>query len=193
MKTSNFQFLVLVPHRDARLPLRAWSASLFAAGFPGAWSFPWLAPLALLNRPLSSEELKHLAHELRFVLNNEDGKFIAGLPSLCTLPTIIFDGGTTSIYGPILATKLGDTFFGLAADAVSSRISPLVLGSALVHENEIEKTLKPSSQVIALPQISFRAAALANMSYDSLLPDYLQNGYSFEWKLGPLHWLPKNI
>jgi hypothetical protein len=192
MKTSNFRFLVLVPHRDARLPLCAWSRSLFAAGFPGAWSFPWIAPLALLKRPLSAEELKRLAHALRRHCNNEGGKFIAGQPSLCAFPEKIIGSGDTFVLGPTLVTELGDDFYKQANDAISSHFSPLVLGSALILENESRTNLTPTPQA-ALPQISFRTAALANMSYKPLSECGIQSGYSFEWKIGKLHWLPKKI
>jgi hypothetical protein len=184
MKTSNFRLLVLVPHRDARLPLRAWSASLFATGFPGAWSFPWVAPIARLGRTLSSDELKTLAHALRRQLNSKGGKFIAGPPSLGVLC------GAASVYGPTLAAGLDDDFYQLAADAIDDRITPLVLGSALVRENETGPT---PAHPAAAPQISFRAAALANMSYGLLPEGDGQSGYSFEWQIGKLHWLPKNI
>jgi hypothetical protein len=190
MKTSNFRLLVLVPHRDARLPLRAWSASLFAAGYPGAWSFPWLAPLALLKRPLSAEELKRLAHALRRQLNSEGGKFIAKQSSLCALPAEFPEGRAAFVYGPTLDAGLGDDFYEPVADAISSRISPLVLGTALVRE--ADKVPSPTDPTSSTPQIAFRAAALANMSYIPLQSSGVQSGYSFEWKLGPLHWLPKN-
>jgi hypothetical protein len=189
MKTCNFRLLVLVPHRDARLPLRAWSASLFATGYPGAWSFPWLAPLTLLKRPLSAEELKRLAHALRWQLNSEGGKFIAKPPSMCALPAEFPEGRAAFVYGPTLDTVLGDDFFEPVADAVSSRISPLILGTALIQE--AEKGPVPINPASSPPQISFRAAALANMSYVPLKSGGVQSGYSFEWKLGPLHWLPK--
>jgi len=59
MKNNNsvsLQLLALVPHRDVRISLRAWSASLFSKGLCGAWSFPWVMPIAALKRPLSGVE-----------------------------------------------------------------------------------------------------------------------------------------
>ena len=172
-------FLVLVPHRDARLPLRAWSASLFAAGLPGAWSFPWVTPLALLRRPLSRDELKGIARALREYINLCGGKFIAG-PQVAVALHTGNNGINTSIFGPVLQTGLPDGFFEPAAGAVQNRFSPPVIGSALVKDTD--STTLPSP-----PEISFRAAALANMSFHPLSPD----GYSFEWKIGALYWLPK--
>jgi hypothetical protein len=55
----------LVPHRDSRRTFLKRSAELFASGWWGAWSFPHVAPLALLRSPLGEEELKALARNLR--------------------------------------------------------------------------------------------------------------------------------
>jgi hypothetical protein len=181
------QLLVLVPHRDARLPLRAWSASLFSAAVPGAWSFPWVAPLAQLSRPLSGDELKRLAHALRLHINGDGGKFIASSPSFSALPAAICGGKKASVFGPSLATDLTDDFFSPIADAVKSRILPLVVGSALARPEDELALANPTPA--PLP-ISFRAAALANMSYGPL-DDGGSNDYSFEWVIGALHWLPK--
>ena len=73
MKTENGRFsrhslpmlLALVPHRDARPPLRAWSRALLAAGLCGARSLPCAAPLAALSRAPSPAELKALARAVR--------------------------------------------------------------------------------------------------------------------------------
>jgi hypothetical protein len=192
MKTSNFRFLVLVPHRDTRLPLHALSASLFSAGFPGAYSFPWIVPLALLKRPLLAEELKTLAIALRLQLNSEGGKFIAGPPSLCSLAAEFLVDKSAFVYGPALAIRLSDNYYEPVAEAISNRFSPLVLGAALVRESESEKGASAILHAAAPPQISFRAAALANMSYGPLQSGN-ESGYSYEWKLGPFHWLPKKI
>ena len=194
MKTSQ-RLLVLVPHRDARLPLRAWSASLFAAGLPGAWSFPWVAPLACLKRPLSTAELKSLARVLRREViaqkdltrrHGEQGefKFLFSPCTLCSLCLCEMKGEKMSILGPSLSIELSDDFFMPAAEAVDCRISPLVLGAALAH-SPLPDGLPPP------PQVSFRAAALANMDCRFLPVDGREDGYFFEWEIGPLHWLPK--
>ena len=180
-------FLVLVPHRDVRVPLRAWSASLFAAGLPGAWSFPWVTPLALMRRPLSPHELKGLAHALRKHVNLCGGTFIAGPPA----PAAI--SAETSVFGPVLQIDLPDSLFEPVIDAVLNRISPLVIGAALIpipHSSFLIPHFPPP------PEISFRAAALANMSFRPLPQGADAGGtacYSFEWKIGALHWLPREI
>ena len=192
MKTTRrktMQFLALVPHRDTRLQLRAWSASLFGAGLDGAWSFPHVAPLAVLNRPLLRDELKSLARALREYINNtalngeiSGGKFIARPPA-----AIVSAGDSSikiSIFGTVLQPYICNDFFEPVAGAVLNLFSPPVIGSALVQADS-DITALP-----APPEISFRAAALANMSFCPI-PAERRSPYSFEWKIDALHWLPK--
>ena len=188
MKTSKQRFqrlLVLVPHRDVRRQLRSWSASLFAAGLYGAWSFPWVAPLAKLNRFLSAEELKRLARSLRQGVKNAGGKFLAGSSATATLAN-----ETLFVFGPALDIELPDSFFDDASEAVVSPILPLVLGSAVLFGTRDANNSPIPSPQSTLPKISFRAAALANMSYRVLTSG---NSLYFNWKIGPLHWLPKTL
>lgn len=166
--------LVLVPHRDARLPLKAWSNTLFKAGVQGAWSFPWVAPMAVLRRSLTINELKILAHALRYYLNTTDNKCIPGLPALSLLT------GNVSVYGPSLSINTGDDFLKPVADAVNRIVSPLVIGSALISDPLPDK-------LPAAAPLPFHAAALANMIYDIKDDNYI------EWTMGPLQWLPKKI
>jgi hypothetical protein len=176
------RLLALVPHRDARLPLREWSASLFAAGVPGAWSFPWVAPLALLKRPLSTEELKSLARALRQHINDKGGKFVIGPPIVSPLP-VYLNGETASVLGPALSTELPGDFFSAIDEAVIRRTAPLVIGSALISMPHAPLM----NDLPAPPQISFHAAALANMIYHETEDNF------FEWKIGPPQSLPKKL
>jgi hypothetical protein len=186
MKTSHFRLLVMVPHRDVRLPLRTWSAELFSAGVPGAWSFPWVVPLAQISRPLSPKELQTLARALRSRINREGGILTAGPPLKSGLPPE-FNGESIPVFGPSLPITLSDDFFEPVAGAVTRRITPMVLGAALLH-NPLPAALPEP------PHISFRAAALANMHCGFLpLGGGGKDGYSFKWKMGTLHWLPKTL
>jgi hypothetical protein len=168
---------VLVPHRDVRLPLREWSGALFAAGLCGAWSFPWVSPLALAAKPFSSDELKILAGNMRNLAESSGGKFISGNAAPVLLDKNI------SVFGPALNMALPGLFFPprLAAK-IKSRFSPLALGAALLHGEEPPPALPPP--------LSFRAAALANMVIRPLASGNAEDRYSFEWKIGPLRWLP---
>ena len=189
---TGFRLLVLVPHRDARLPLRAWSASLFANGLAGAWSFPWVAPLARLNRPLSTAELKSLAHSLRRLGTREwgvgsgenRGEVSPPLSGGDPRNAPVLRSPLTTVWRPSLHIELSDDFFMPAAKALDCRITPLVLGSALAQGPLPDGLSSP-------PQVSFRAAALANMDCRLQPLDGGEGGFFFEWEIGPLRWLPK--
>ena len=173
---DSLQLLALVPHRDVRIPLRAWSASLFSSGLCGAWSFPWVMPIAALKRPLSGAELKSRALMLRQTIELSGGKFTTGPSAIAAL-------SDNFVFGPSVNMGLSDGFFDFE-DALIRRISPLVIGAALCRDGSLPDVNPPC--------LSFRAAALANMrfrplpSHDGALDDF-----SFEWEIGKLHWLPK--
>jgi len=177
-RSDSLQLFVLVPHRDVRRSLRAWSASLFSAGVYGAWSFPWVIPIAALNRPLSSEELRNCSFMLRRTIDLSGGKITTGPSTVAAL----FDN---SVFGPAVNIKLSDSFFDFE-DAIIRRVSPLVIGAALCQ------AASPPDVNFPVPNLSFRAAALANMSFRPL-PSYngAHDNFSFEWEIGKLHWLPK--
>ncbi|MDR3145901.1 MAG: hypothetical protein LBU21_06460, partial [Treponema sp.] len=83
MKIRNspfLRFVVLIPHRDSQRALWEYRRRLFAAGLDGAWSFPALAPLALVSRPCDPGELKALARSLRDLTlsGGGDGRIDAG-------------------------------------------------------------------------------------------------------------------
>ena len=176
-RSDFLQLLALVPHRDVRRSLRAWSASLFSAGLRGAWSFPWVMPIAALNRPLSGEELKSRSLMLRRTPGLSDGKFTTGPLAAASL----FDN--VSVFGPAVNIGLSDSFFAFE-DAVIRRVSPLVIGAALYQTAPLPAVNCPA------PSLSFRAAALANMSFHPL--PSADDNFSFEWEISKLHWLPKH-
>ena len=192
------QFLVLVPHRDIRRLLRAWSASLFAAGLEGAWSFPWVAALAQLRRPLAAETLKHLARQLRHEVNLVGGKFFTnGFAQRHVEPVIRgaqdTEKNSTSaapheVFGHVLQIEPSDSFFELCGEEIIRPFAPVILGSAL-HSSSSSVPL--TIEATAPPEITFRVAALANMSFRPLNDG--QDGYSFEWRIGTLHWLPNAL
>ncbi|MDR0387296.1 MAG: hypothetical protein LBH57_04595, partial [Treponema sp.] len=85
---SLLRLAVLVPHRDSRRLAEACRPSLFAAGLTGAWSFPAVAPLARLSRPLTAAELKTLALSLRdaTLAGGRDGRIVTGAPAAVHCP-----------------------------------------------------------------------------------------------------------
>ena len=188
-KRPALKLLVLVPHPDIRLPLRAMSSASFAAGLHGAWSFPQVAPLALLRQPLSPAELKALAAALREHINNSGGKIICGPQTAAAIPVCPDRGKTLTIFGPSLQTKLPGSFFDHAVEAVTG-ILPLVIGSAVTQPADCVFFSNTERQEDIVGK-SFRAAALANMVFRPLSGCGGWDGYSFEWNIGKLYWLPK--
>jgi hypothetical protein len=170
---------VLIPHRDARKLARAWSSELFAAGLSGAWSFPWTVPLAVLQKPLSRGELKTLALKLRTLsLEQEQSGMIRAEAVTSELPFL----PGFSLYGPVLNLKIDFTFFEKSVTDKIIRLFPsLILASALVEDNT---GLMKTAAVSAPPALSFRAAAVANMSYK------VTDTAAFTWKIGQPAWLP---
>jgi hypothetical protein len=173
--------LALVPHRDARLPLRAWSADLFASGLPGAWSFPWLAPIAALRQPLAAAELKSLARLLREHIDENGGKFTAGRAACTALPV---SGRQVFVCGLELDAGIPGLFFEAISEMIGP-VKPSIIGAAITSSEQAFGT--------ACPQISFRAAALANMSYRIISLGENQEGCMCEWRIGELYWLPKKL
>jgi hypothetical protein len=191
------RLLVLVPHRDARLPLRVWSGALFAAGLEGAWSFPWVAPLAVIASPFSAAELRTLAHALREQIPAA-GKITTGPPAIAAISSDRAIG--PAVFGPVLDIELSDSIIPPgAAGKIMRRCSPPVLGAALIRRpadgkagggwGETRQEEPLLAAIPAPPALSFRAAALANMRC-RFLPPALPTGYSLEWEIGELRWLP---
>jgi len=180
--------LVLVPHRDTRLVLRKWSADLFRAGFCGAYSFPWVAPLALLSRPLGAEELKSSAGFMREEsMRANKGKIIATGLCSAAIPAphcARGEAADAAILGPCINVELPHSaFIESAGEKVISLFSPQIIGACLLlpgEDNLIESAALPPP-----PQLSFRAAALANMSWLTM-----RANDSYKWEIEKLSWLP---
>jgi hypothetical protein len=171
--------LVLVPHRDCNPALRDYSERLFGAGIDGAYSFPAVSPLALLSRALEKDQLKALAGELRARLGNV--KFQGGAPAVSrcvpSAPPEESSAPEFRLYGPALLLP------ALPVPGLLCRWEPPVLAAALLAPGDGQIPLSPP------PELSFRAAALANLV---LIPlDAGEPGYSWQWETGRLFWLPK--
>jgi hypothetical protein len=109
--------------------------------------------------------------------------------------------GQVSVFGPVLRIELPCEFWESCGDAILRPVSPVVLGSAVVKDTGNIASGGAAIDGICLddvpppPNISFRAAALANMDFRPCLPGTGSSGgwdgYSFEWRIGAPHWLPK--
>jgi hypothetical protein len=170
-------YLVLVPHRDIRLILKDYSLSLFKQGFYGAFHIPWIAPLAAISRPFNTDELKNCARIIKD--SSKSGKIYASKVSSVPFPV---NENNFSIYGPGLDINLPPGALGEAEKKVIRFFSPPVIGALLREEGETIALPPP-------PQVSFRAAAVANMYLFPLLTDGV---IGLRWKIGKLYWLPKN-
>jgi len=168
-------YLVLVPHRDIRLILKDYSLNLFKHGFYGAFHIPWIAPLAAISRPFNTDELKNCARILKTSLKG--GKFFTS--DAATVPFPLNEQGF-SIYGPKLDINLSPGALGEAEKKINCIFSPPVIG-ALLRDGKETVALPPP------PQVSFRAAAAANMY---LFPLFKNGVIGLKWKIGKLHWLP---
>jgi hypothetical protein len=187
--SGKIRLAALIPHRDSRRILRAYSGELFVRGFAGAWSFPWAAPLALLSRPLEGAELSLLAQSLRkkSLAAPGEGKF-GGLPLRFPLPGFPpFSKGKegfppgVSLWGPEIGLKLRAEDFGPSGTLALRRIFHRPLLACALLDAEEPSPPPP-------PAFSFASAAVANMSYSPL--DSGDAAYSFSWEIGELHWLP---
>jgi hypothetical protein len=194
MGSGTIHIAALIPHRDSRRILRAYSGELFARGFAGAWSFPWAVPLALLSRPLEGAELSLLARSLRkrILAAPGKGKFNTGNPLRSPLPGFpppigggLSQGegspGAFSLWGPEIGLGLRAEDFGPSGSLALRRIFHRPILACAVLEGEDPSPPPP-------PACSFGAAAVANMSYSPLGSG--DAAYSFAWEIGELHWLP---
>ncbi|MDR0403257.1 MAG: hypothetical protein LBH35_06675 [Treponema sp.] len=186
MKTDRagfFLFAVLVPHRNAVFVIEQFRQKLFAAGFDGAFSFPAAAPLALLSRPLAGAELKAAAADLRKLLGSGKITLAAAPKESPALAADSFSPEGPSFFGP----RLDMPFPALPASAVLARREKPVLAPAVLGRGGAERPC-PAAELPSPPELSFRAAALANLG---VYP--AGNGeadYSYTWEMGRLYWLP---
>jgi hypothetical protein len=179
----------LVPHRDARLAARAYSGALFSAGVLGAWSFPWVIPLAFIKKSFTRDELKKLAGDLRALSISGGGDGMIRADGEATIPFI----KGYDLYGLNMDPGFSPELFTPVKDNVISVFPRPVLGAALVHPPdagtpELRGRPRTFPPVPACPEISFRAAYAANIIYRPLSTG---EAYSFEWIIGRPAWLPR--
>ena len=176
------RFVILTPHRDALGGLDEFRAKLFAAGCPGAYSFPLASVLARVSRPFSREELRELGRNTRKLTKEQDGKIVSCGTAL-TAEAGPSPCGKWSFFGPHLALSAKDELFPQTAkDKILHSLLPPVLCAAIVGPAEKQPDMEA-------PPLSFRAASLANLAIRPLAGG--ESAYSFEWRIGPPVWLPR--
>jgi hypothetical protein len=184
------RFLVLIPQGNAA-PLKDRKRSLFAAGCPGAWSFPGLVPVALSARPFTRAELKSLALSLRYtsMADGRGGKIRLGEPRILDCP------GLPGIFGPALDLPAP----ALPPEGLLFPFPVLVLAAALADPEDRELLRRAGDILSRGEPFSFSAAAVANMVLEPLSAAGVRDGphkpgragdYSFIWKIGAPQWLP---
>jgi hypothetical protein len=189
-----FLFAALVPHRNAVFVIEKFRQQLFALGLDGAFSFPAAAPLALLSRPLLGTELRTAATELRKLLGER--KIVLSTPyrefppeaarpelpaaSLCTASP----PAGLSFFGPCLDMP----FPALPESAVLARWEKPILAPAVLGRGGAELVRGLADKLPSPPELSFRAAALANLAVYPAGNG--EAGYSYAWGLDRLYWLP---
>jgi hypothetical protein len=177
---SAFRLAALFPHEDAARPIRSYRSRLLAAGFLGSRSFPLCAPLAVLHRPLTREELALVADEVRASAKRSDerGRIVADAPT--RFPS---DALPAYLGLPLSVSALRC----LSPDAVLSICAtPALVLALLGDEGRIEAAL-PIAPAPVGPTV-FRAAYIANLVVfpaESGDPDF-----SFKWEIGEPRWLP---
>jgi hypothetical protein len=181
------RFAVLVPHRDIRPVLYSFRRRIFAAGVLGAYSFPPVVPLSLLERPLEDPELKALAMSLR-ALSLEAGSGVFSADAAGP-PLLISGPGGFNFWGfplNIPVPSLPGAPFPHAA----------ICAAAAGKDPGIEREFFLKTEVS--PLLRFRAAAAANLAVRFFpggghppdgenTPPYL----SSRWRIGEPHWLKK--
>jgi len=182
METKKKQhFLVLVPHRDARIQLQKQSELLIKNGLSNVYPFPHAAVLASLSKPLNDDELKKTAKTIRETIGKE--KIIIEEMTSIILP---MNNKKMELFGYKinLINVLEDN-----SKKINKKYSSIIIGSFL-----IDRDLEQQTRLTAHEQsgecesrISFRAAAIANMYWK---PVKINGETCYKWKIGKLFWLP---
>ena len=179
------KILVLVPHPELRGKMHRYCAELFGAGLPGAWAFPPVAPLALLSQAVEPGELKRCAALLRSHNRGKgDYKIRGGAPECAAFPL-----HGLSVFGPRLGIAIPEAMVSAIGDKAQHWFSPVVLAAAITGATD---AISEAVYAVNPPELIFRAAALAIMSYTPLPCPAPHSGseFSYSWKIGRLFWLP---
>jgi hypothetical protein len=168
-----YRFVALVPHVSARAAFDSYRRELTAADGRDAaaiFSFPSVAPVALVKAPASKSALKALAALLRRQsCGNGGGKISAGGEAVTArLP----DGNT--IAGIPLSLTMPSLPDGIGALAAFPR---LILALGIFS--------RPPVPAPVCPAFKFAAAAVANMTLRTLPYEH-----SYSWTIGEAQWLP---
>lgn len=173
-----YRFIVLVPHAGARAEFNKYRRELLCGegGVSGidvdVYTFPAVVPVALVQNPVSKNELKGIAASFRLQShkNGGGGKISAAGMSFVEMPD------EKRIAGPRLSIEPPPIPAGIP---VLKSFTRLVFGVG-IHGAERERCFDPPAGAI-----NFGAAAIANMTLREL--EYER---SYSWTIGEPQWLP---
>ena len=180
------RLLVFIPHRDTCLLIDKYRQKLFSLGFPGAYSFPVAAPLAMVSQAYNPSELKTLAHELRRFSYSKDGKITIGEAAQVSCSHAGL-AGSPAFFGPMLDLPPLETLMGLNNEKLTFIFPKVVLCAAILSTEKED----PKEETLKVPDFlpfSFRAARVSNLAIRPIKGAAAP--YSNEWRLGPDCWLP---
>ncbi|MDR1073525.1 MAG: hypothetical protein LBL45_07610 [Treponema sp.] len=188
-------FLAFAPHRDCGKGVEIVKRSLFSRGFYGAFSFPTASPLAVLARALTKDELKRIAAQLRenTFVDGKKGRITAGEWGTTALGGIFFGGQRLDVPVERLFQAGAALPRGVVveAGAVPLLVEAIMRGDTPGATEDdsalMEAAEKKTRIVMQLAPFSFTAGYVANLALRPLCSD----GYSFEWRIGELVWMPK--
>jgi hypothetical protein len=215
------QILALIPHRDAMQEMQQAKKDLFCEGLYGVFSFPFVAPLAILKRPLKFDELKTIAKDLRTQTLTKNGRFTGELQE--TIP--LFDD--YSAYGVRLSVSAAniapESVPQIEEDARLHRFEKVILTQALIKTEKTEDRKEQSAESkenaaslifstirklfgskknlqnekpspgphSPLPSILNPAVSFRSAFVANVMLRSLGMPYSFEWTIVTPVWLPK--
>ena len=186
-KNETQTFLVLVPHRDARIELQKQSESLFKNGLVNVYPFPHAAPLASLSKPFNADELKHFARVLRETAGKE--KFRAVETSFIS---ISLNNENMTLFGHNINIDISLNLFAGSSEKINNLFTSAVIGSFMFPDTvrQIQDDPRQKKYPSMLVPVKFRAAAAANMFWKAVR---INDEICYKWKIGKLFWLPRTI
>jgi hypothetical protein len=186
MESNNLitqRWLVLIPHRDALRELTLYRKKLWQAGIKGAYSLPSVAFIAEIEKPLPYNYLRGLAQVLRNKTLKKKGYIFS------TTQKIVPFSASCTLFGLELDLVCTDLMSSLRS--LSAPILPITLlpGTGSFSESLSEPLVEQKNLLeVIVPDLRFRAAALANMVLQPV--DCGLREYSYRWSIGKLFWLP---
>jgi hypothetical protein len=156
---------------------------LLKAGLSGVYQFPLVVPLFSLSASLDDNKLKQIA---RIIKKSAGKKKIA----VTNFSNTVFPAGKddTVLFGYHLDLIHSLEISDNAVFGITRHLTPAVAGTFLISGNHINESQKRILQETPCEKFEFRAAAVANMTWQ---PFTTGSDTGYKWNIGRLFWLPK--